>query len=371
MLVIFILNKDNLARKTKHFQHSKALEKEVQTTKHTGIERIKEENEKPKESLSKYTSEDFQAGMNILVYGRPDMQEVIDVFERLRQLGVNSISINFPFYQTDWRANEVSTNSINTPTMPELQALIEEAHLAGMSVMIRPIMDEQVFLADGMWRGQIKPTDMDSWFNSYEELLLKYAVLAQSTNVKVFNIGTELNSMQRKNPARWIALIENIRSVYHGEIMYSFNWNSVYEIASTEFVKSLDYVGIDAYFPLELPDNASRKQLEEAWKQVINQFKTHLPQKPLIVTEAGILPVAGAYRTPYAWRLPGRQIDVEAQVNYYEATYNVWKPLSNGIYWWAVTLSQDSDEISFSPLYSPTENSLKKQNLKGSQNKIE
>lgn len=368
MLVVFILDKDGFARKMKENHQPKTLENKIPSTKPITVVSKEMEEKKPKENLSKYTSDYFQAGMNILVYGRPDMREVVDTFEHLRQLGVNSVSINFPFYQTDFRASEVNTNSIYTPTIDELQMLIEKAHHAGFSVMIRPIMDEQVFLADGMWRGQIEPDNPEAWFNSYEELLLKYATLAQSTDVKVLNIGTELNSMQRKNPLRWKRLIENIRSVYNGQLMYSFNWDTVNEIALTEFIESLDFVGIDAYFPLDLADHATAKQLEEAWTQEINQFKAQLPETPIVVTEAGIIPVTGAYRTPYAWRLPDRKIDLEAQVHYYQATYNVWRPLSNGIYWWAVTLGQDPNEIGFSPLYSPTEKIMKKQNLKSEWN---
>lgn len=345
-------------------------EKKQLTTEHaTNPFKVKKEN--PKKSLSKYTSDDFQAGMNILIYGHPNMLEVKDVFEHLRQLGVNSVSINFPFYQNDWEANEVTTSHIETPTISELQTVIEAAHDARLSVTLRPIMDEQVFLDAGMWRGQIKPKDPAAWFDSYEELLLTYATLAQSTNAKALNIGTELNSMQNKYAKRWIELIENIRQTYKGQLLYSFNSDVVHEISSIEFVQHLDFVGIDAYFPLNLPDDASTEMIAEQWIVELNQFKEKLPQTPIVVTEVGLLPIAGAYRTPYAWRLPEGEIDRQAQVNYYEATYKVWKPLSQGIYWWTVTLGQDPSVISFTPLYSPTESVIKRQFRTGFSDVIE
>ena len=170
--------------------------------------------------------------------------------------------------------------------------------------------------------------------------------------------------MQNQYHDRWVELIENVRHVYKGELLYSFNWDTVHEIPSIEFVKSLDYVGIDAYFPLNLSDNASTEMLEEEWERQINQFKDEFSQKNIVVTEAGIIPIKGVYRTPYVWSLPNGEFDPQAQVRYYEATYNVWKPMIQGIYWWTVTLGQDPAEISFSPLYSPTENVIKKHFLK-------
>lgn len=359
ILFLLILSKDVLIGKIKKNEQIKLPETPQITTEYAPAP-LKTE----KESLSKYTRDDFQAGMNVLIYGHPNLLEVKRVFEYLRQLGVNSVSINFPFYQTDWQANEVKTSQIHTPTIPELQNVIEEAHQAGFSVMLRPIMDEQVFIRSGMWRGQIEPKNPDIWFDSYEALLLTYARLAQSTDAKALNIGTELNSMQNKYPARWRELIESMRQTYKGELLYSFNWDTLHEISSIEFVELLDFVGIDAYFPLNLPDDASTEMLEQEWMLQLNQLKEQLPQKPIVVTEAGIIPIAGVYRTPYVWNLPNGKFDPTAQVNYYEATFNMWKPLSKGIYWWTVILGQDPSEISFSPLYSPTEEVIKKQYLK-------
>lgn len=320
--------------------------------------------EKAREHLSKYPSEQFQAGMNILVYGQPNMTEVDAVYEQLRELGVNSLSINFPFYQTDLYASDVYMNPVDTPTISALTSMIERAHLMGFTVMIRPIMDEQVFMVSGKWRGQIQPRDPEKWFQSYTSFLLEYAKLAENLNVKILNIGTELTSMERGYPDQWRKLTENIRDVYQGELMYSFNWDRVTEIRATEWIDAIDYIGLDAYFPLNVPDGATTENLTEAWTLEISKFQAQLPEKPIVITEAGMIPVVGAYRTPYVWRLPGKKVDQQAQANYYAATFQVWQPLSKGIYWWTVTLGENPDDISFSPLNTLTENILKQQNVK-------
>ena len=317
----------------------------------------KETNERP---LLKYSSDDFQAGMNIQIYGHPDMEETKNVFEHLRNLGINSVALNFPFYQSGWQANEVTTSPADTPTITELQEIIEIAHSSELSVMIKPIMDEQNFLSSNMWRGQIKPADPEAWFDSYKALILTYANLAELKNVKSLNIGTELNSLQSNYQDNWKELIESVRRVYKGELVYSFNYDTVTEIPSIEFVKLLDYVGVDAYFPLDLPNGATVKMLEVEWEKQLNQLEVALWQSSIIVTEAGILPIAGAYRTPYAWSFPDGMYDPQAQTNYYEATLNIWKPKTEGIYWWAVILGHRSNDITYSPLRLPAEEVLKK-----------
>lgn len=361
-LLIFFLGKVLLPSKREYIP---TFQKEENSMMESSMKPMRELKINKKQSLLKYTSDEFQAGMNILIYGHPDMLEAKEVFERLRYLGINSVAINFPFYQSDWQANEVTTSPIDTPTMRELQEIIELAHDSELSVMIRPIMDEQVFLPSNMWRGQIQPKDPAAWFESYQALILTYATLAESTNVKMFNIGTELNSLQNKYQDKWIELIENVRKVFNGDVLYSFNYDTVDNIPSIEFIKLLDHIGIDAYFPLSLPNDASTEMLEEEWKKQINQLREDLWKKSIIITEVGIIPVAGAYRTPYAWSISNNAYDPQAQVNYYEATYNVWKPRVHGIYWWDVTLGQYPNEISFSPLHSPTEEILKKHLLRG------
>lgn len=326
-----------------------------------------EGNQKRMVVRRKYSSDEFQAGMNILMYGHPDMMEIHSVFEHLRSLGINSVALNIPFFQSDWQANEVSTSQVDTPTRKELREIIELAHASGLSVMIRPIMDEQAFLSSNRWRGQIEPSNPNQWFDSYQELILSYATLAEHTKAKSLNIGTELSSMQHQYQERWKELIENVRRVYNGELLYSFNYDTVSDIPSIKFVELLDYIGIDAYFSLNLPDKASIEMLEEEWERQLNQLHESLWNEPIVVTEVGIVPVAGAHRTPYAWDFPNGTYDAQAQSNYYEATFQVWKPKVDGLYWWSVSIGGDSNEISYSPLSLPAEEVIKKHYLLGQQ----
>lgn len=319
-----------------------------------------EQKAEPKQEVETSELEPFQAGMNVLVYGHPQMKDATNLFQRLRKLGVNSIAIVFPLFQKDWQASLVESHPQLTPTLEELEGLILIAQAEGLRVMLRPILDEKSILASGHWRGEIQPRDVAAWFDSYRRLMLEYAYLAQQTNIEYFNIGTEFNSLQQYYPTEWIQIIEEIRAVYQGNLTYSFNWDRLEDIKGNPFVPLLDYIGLDAYFPLRAPDHATAPMLLEAWQEWMGKIEEIVQIKPVLITEVGMIPMTGAYRTPYAWDMANRTKDEEAQANYYLATHHFWKPMVEGIYWWSVTLPEPyPPTINYSPLRSPTASVLK------------
>ena len=82
---------------------------------------------------------------------------------------------------------------------------------------------------------------------SYTKFILTYAKLAQETKVDILCIGTELERFVMSRPDYWCGLIERIRKIYNGKLTYAANWD---EYKRTPFWDMLDYIGIDAYFPL-------------------------------------------------------------------------------------------------------------------------
>src|SRR5258707_524913 len=115
-----------------------------------------------------------------------------------------------------------------------------------------------------------------------------------------FCVGVELKGAttweQEKN---WRNLIKDVRAIYKGPLPYAANWDEYENVA---FWDVLDYVGIDAYFPLTDHYNASKEQLVEAWEARANSLegwlkKTGLKQ-PILFTELGYPSVDGANVQP-------------------------------------------------------------------------
>ena len=90
--------------------------------------------------------------------------------------------------------------------------------------------------------------EWDTWFESYRKNMILYAQLAEQNNVELLCIGTELRTSIKHQPLAWQDLIKDIKKVYFGKLTYAANWDD--DIGSYTFWEALDYVGVQAYFPL-------------------------------------------------------------------------------------------------------------------------
>ena len=84
----------------------------------------------------------------------------------------------------------------------------------------------------------------------------------------------------------WQKIIKEIRKIYKGKLTYAANWDEFKRVA---FWKDLDFIGIDAYFPLSNKKSPTIAEYELGWKlhkseilKVQKQFN-----KPVIFTEFG------------------------------------------------------------------------------------
>ena len=62
----------------------------------------------------------------------------------------------------------------------------------------------------------------------------------------------------------WREIISGIRESFDGELTYSSNWYDEYE--NITFWDALDYIGVQAYFPLADRAGLSSEEIATAWK---------------------------------------------------------------------------------------------------------
>ena len=97
------------------------------------------------------------------------------------------------------------------------------AHEAGIRVMLKP----QVYVPRS-WTGSLSfetEEEWTAWETDYERYILRFARLADSTQVDLFCIGTEFRTAIARNPAFWSGLIKKVRQTYSGKLVYSANWD--------------------------------------------------------------------------------------------------------------------------------------------------
>lgn len=248
---------------------------------------------------------------------------------------------------------------------------IDLAHEAGYKVFFKP----HIWLSDtesGLWRSDIYPTSSENWKkwkSSYREFIIRYAKVAEEAQVELFCIGVEFTKLTLEFPEYWQSIIKDIRSVYSGKITYAANWYEEYE--NITFWDELDFIGIQAYFPLAEKNAPSVSEISKGWKK-------HLPKiegvskkynKKILFTELGYKSTLDSAREPWKW------IDYsddsienlchETQANCYKAFFNsVWtKNWMAGLYIWQMRGDHKPENsingMDFTPQSKPAEEIIK------------
>jgi len=215
------------------------------------------------------------------------------------------------------------------------------------AVGIKTILKPHIWLNDrsGKWRGEIKmnsEADWKKWFEEYTSFIMHYAKLAEQEKIEMLCIGTELHQTCIDREADWRLLISKIRKVYSGALTYAANFSDEYE--DVLFWDELDYIGIQAYFPLVSNEEPSLAEIKKGWKSPIKELSKFSAKfnKPILFTEIGYKSTLDAGIEPWIW--PSREgleerknkHSEETQAKLYEALFSeVWnEPWLAGIHIW-------------------------------------
>ncbi|REE05780.1 glycoside hydrolase family 113 [Marinoscillum furvescens] len=236
--------------------------------------------------------------------------------------------------------------------------LIRDAKSCSLKVMVKP----HVWLRRG-WIGEFslqQEQDWLEWENAYTKYVLAFAQLAEAEGAPMFCIGTEYKRAVRERPHFWPLLIEEVKKVYSGKLTYAANWDDYDEVA---FWAELDYIGVDAYFPLEISAKSDLKAVTAGWKKWADRLTVfaHRQGRPVLFTEYGYQSRDGALDTP--WGVPrsyGEVVDLDVQCMGYEALYqSVWKEswFAGGFLWkWHLDSSAGGfHNADFTPQGKPVE----------------
>jgi len=195
---------------------------------------------------------------------------------------------------------------------------IRAAKEVGYRVMLKP----HVWVRGDGWAGEFKldsEEDWQAWENDFSNYILTYARLADSLDVDLYCIGTEYRHAVKERPEFWKKLIGQVRTVYKGPLTYAANWDNYQNIT---FWGDLDYIGVDAYFPLSENQRPTLDELLVGWeleKGKLQEFGESFG-KPILFTEYGYQSVE--YATKGHWDQPeDKKVDMSAQKNAYEALY--------------------------------------------------
>ncbi len=227
-------------------------------------------------------------------------------------------------------------------TFERVVQTIQQAKALGLNVVLKPHLETN----DRVWRAELAPTDATAWFDSYEAMMVQYAQAAQTGGAEMICVGTEMDSMidptkvcsdGKTYTEKWGEIIDAVRAVYSGKITYAATYWTVNKVG---FWDKVDYIGVDAYYPLSTVDDPTVDQMVDAWvkphfnpwirdtllggKSIVDYYKALSAQydKQVIFTEVGFRSMQGANKDPGVFG-SGGTVDLQEQVDAYTALFRV------------------------------------------------
>lgn len=270
-----------------------------------------------------------------------------NMHSHLKNIGYDTVQLNTFAYMKERGDTGIVIDG--DPTMADRYLVdeIHNLHRSGFKVMLKPHIwiGGWNFDADN-WRSKIDfadPGKKEEWFSNYKKFVVGQAVLAEKTGVEILVVGTELVGIS-KYAVEWEKLIGEVRKVYSGRLTYAAEGMNANNI---KFWDSLDYIGIDAYFPLAENANPTLRELVRGWKKYEPEIKELSEKygKKVIFTEIGYKSVEGTALKPWEWSDDG-VVSQEQQALAFEATSIVFrdKPYLAGIFVWKYFTDMDSYE---------------------------
>jgi hypothetical protein len=309
----------------------------------------------------------FSQSINGACFVSPSQKTDFSNFNSLKRINANWVAItpyafsekNKPFVQFNYEHSWWGEQSNGTAFM------LKQAKKEGLKVMLKP----HVWVMGEGWCGQFDLKTEDEWLQwekDYARYILTFAKIAKEHKVEMLCIGTEYKIAATKRALFWRVLIKNIRKIYSGKITYASNWDNYENIT---FWKELDYIGIDAYFPLSPAKKPDIRALNIKWEETTEKLKAFSEKKKrsIIFTEYG-------YKSTFfsAWNQweiegvkPTEKVNIEAQENAYETLFkNVWDKswFKGGFLWkWYANdeISGGINNSDYTPQHKPVEKIIK------------
>jgi hypothetical protein len=283
------------------------------------------------------------------VMGSEETQKIIQ--STATDINPSWVQFNIYFRQDNVTSSYVFNSDDKTPTDQAFKIGVTTAINAGMKVMVKILMS----VRDSDLYGGINldAKDPDVWFASYTSTLLHFVRLSEKYGVSAIAVATELPIMTAKYPDRWSDLISKVRQEFSGIVTYA---SLIIEFFKIQFWQDLDWIGIDAYFPLNSTSDVT-PSLDEMTDRALFYYQRvearlasmKLSNKTVIFTESGFPSYTGAIATPW--------LDFEdcsivqsnntAQASAFQAIFNAIPKLSfiKGIFVFHIDLPKNQDYV--------------------------
>jgi hypothetical protein len=198
---------------------------------------------------------------------------------------------------------------------------IHELRAQGIAVMIKP----QIWIGHGTYTGTVMMTSEEDWLileENYRKYIIAFAELAEEEKVESFCIGTELKHFVELRDTFWRSLIVEVRTIYSGKLTYAANWDDYKNVL---FWDDLDYIGVNAYFPIAKREMPKLDMLIKGWEPHKMEMDAISEKfgKQILFTEYGYRSIRACAVKPWDYS-EGGKVNEKAQHLALKALYEVF-----------------------------------------------
>ncbi|MUP44732.1 glycoside hydrolase [Gramella sp. BOM4] len=255
-----------------------------------------------------------------------------DHLEPIKKTYANAVALMPYAFMRDKENPELIFN-IDRQWFGEREEGIEHSVALLKKANLRLMMKPHIWLRNGEFTGDLSFDSEDDWKtfeNSYRDYILLYAGIAEKHHFELLCIGTELFNFVDQRPEFWKSLISEIRKNYHGKLVYAENWDKVNQ---TNIWQHLDFIGVDAYFPLSQAEAPTEAEIVEGWeihKEMLEELSSE-HDLPVLFTEYGYRSVDHALKEPWNSSRDSIQLNHNLQARALKVLYEeIWPE-----YWFA------------------------------------
>lgn len=275
-----------------------------------------------------------QRGIALGLFAEDPSFDYSPLLKEIAATGATHVSVVIPYYQRDIWATSIGPHPRFSPPLTTVHRTLRQARAAGLKVVVFPILRVQVAATPDEWRGALAPKDLDAWWRSYEAFILDMAQVAARHRAAALCVGSELGTMDG-DPTRWRPLLQRVRRVFSGALLYSANWDRYDKVGLWPLV---DLAGLSAYF--QLTDGRRRPDLQRlihAWREqrvAISRWRAQI-EKPLVITEVGYHSQIRTSAQPWN-ESADKPVSLTAQADCIQAFARVWEGVDylQGVYFW-------------------------------------
>jgi hypothetical protein len=257
--------------------------------------------------------------------------------ESLKQLGSNYVAVMPYAFMPEANTPKLifdTKRQWSGETIPGIESDISTLQDQGLQIMIKP----HIWVAGGIFTGDISMSSEEEWQHfeeNYRSYILTFVKLAEQNKVSMFCLGTELEGFVSQRPEFWCELIQEVRALYSGKLTYAENWDKYHKV---HFWDSLDFIGIDGYFPVSNSKTPSLSEVNLAFRALKKELKSFskLYQRKILLTEYGYRSVDYAGKEPWDSSRNENPVNEKAQLNLLQGLHqSFWKEdwFAGGFLW--------------------------------------